>query len=385
MAGGNLWRGVAYALLAGMIWGMVFVAPVLLPEYSPASLVFGRYLAFALVALVVAWSDRARLRQLRRADWLRALQLTLVGNFIYYLFLASAIQTSGVPLASVLIGTLPVVIAVTANWHQRSLPWRQLLPSLALMACGIALVNLAEWKLLSAGAAAGYLLGGALALVAVAAWTWYPIHNAAWLQAHPQHSPSTWTTAQGVATLPLAVLGWVGMGLWQGAQRRRLGLRTGPASRLLPGADAGHRPAGLVGRHLGLEPRQHPAAHGAVGPAHRVRDRGGPVLRLFAPWRGARRLGPAGHRAAGGGGDGGCARLPPAPNQIGATGFVLHRPLRNLLPTSTGQHEPATRTEFTRSGDLPCRSCSSAPCYMAARLGRRRTMLACLLLAILST
>jgi drug/metabolite transporter (DMT)-like permease len=218
MAGGNLWRGVAFALLAGMIWGMVFVAPVLLPEYSPASLAFGRYLAFALVALVVAWSDRARLRQLQRADWVRALQLTLVGNIVYYLFLSSAIQTSGVPLASVLIGTLPVVIAVTANWHQRTLPWRQLLPSLALMACGIALVNLAEWRLLSAGAGAGYLLGGALALVAVAAWTWYPIHNAAWLQTNTQHLPSTWTTAQGVATLPLAMLGWVGMGLWQGAQ-----------------------------------------------------------------------------------------------------------------------------------------------------------------------
>lgn len=217
MAGGNLWRGVAYALLAGMIWGMVFVAPVLLPEYSPASLVFGRYLAFALVALVVAWSDRARLRQLRHADWLRALQLTLVGNFIYYLFLSSAIQTSGVPLASVLIGTLPVVIAVAANWHHRSMPWQQLLPSLLLMACGIALVNLAEWRLLSAGAGVGYLLGGALALVAVAAWTWYPIHNAAWLQTHSEHASSTWTTAQGVATLPLAVLGWVGMGLWQGA------------------------------------------------------------------------------------------------------------------------------------------------------------------------
>lgn len=214
---GNLARGVGFALMAGLIWGMVFVAPVLLPEYSPAALAFGRYLAFGVVALLLAWADRDRLRTLKRQDWLHALKLSLVGNIVYYLFLSSAIQAGGVPLASVLIGTLPVVIAVSANWHQRSLPWKRLLPSLLLMTCGIACVNATEWQLLRAGAGAAYLLGAALGLVAVAAWTWYPIHNAAWLQQHPQHSPSTWTTAQGVATLPLAAMGWVLLGLWQGA------------------------------------------------------------------------------------------------------------------------------------------------------------------------
>lgn len=214
---GNLVRGVGFALLAGAVWGMVFVAPVLLPEYSPPALAFGRYLAFGVVALLLAWADRDRLRSLQRKDWVHAFKLSLVGNIVYYLFLSNAIQAAGVPLASVLIGTLPVVIAVSANWHQRSLPWRRLLPSLLLMALGIACINAAEWRLLREGAGSGYLLGAALALVAVAAWTWYPLHNAAWLQQNPQHATSTWTTAQGVATLPLAALGWVLMGLWHGA------------------------------------------------------------------------------------------------------------------------------------------------------------------------
>lgn len=238
---GDLVQGVGYALMAGLIWGMVFVAPVLLPEYSPATLAFGRYLAFGVVALVLAWADRDRLRALKRQDWVHALKLSLVGNIVYYLFLSSAIQAGGVPLASVLIGTLPVVIAVSANWHQRSLPWKRLLPSLALMAFGIACVNAAEWRLLHAGAGSAYLLGAALALVAVAAWTWYPIHNAAWLQQHPQHAPSTWTTAQGVATLPLATLGWVLLGLWQGA--------TGTGEWIL---GLGPRPAAFAGLMLAM-------------------------------------------------------------------------------------------------------------------------------------
>jgi hypothetical protein len=56
---------------------------------------------------------------------------------------------------------------------------------------------------------------------AVLAWTWYPIRNARWLKAHPGLAASTWTTAQGLATLPLAALGWLAWGLWQGGGARR--------------------------------------------------------------------------------------------------------------------------------------------------------------------
>ncbi len=208
-------RGVGYALAAGLMWGLVFVAPALLPDYPPPALAFGRYLAFGLVALLLAWPDRVRLAGLRRQDWMEALKLSLVGNILYYLFLSTAIQAAGVPLASVLIGTLPVVIAVCANWHDRSLPWRRLWPSLLLIGVGIAWVNRSEMARLGQGDTGRYALGAALALVAVAAWTWYPIRNARWLQRHPGLSPTTWTTVQGLTTLPLAALGWLGYGAWQ--------------------------------------------------------------------------------------------------------------------------------------------------------------------------
>lgn len=214
MAAGDLIQGVAYALAAGLMWGLVFVAPALLPDYPPPALAFGRYLAFGLVALLLALPDRARLAALSRADWVEAFKLALVGNIVYYLFLSAGIQAAGVPLASVIIGALPVVITVCANWHERALPWARLAPSLGLMVAGIALVNRSEMARVAAGEAGAYALGAALTLVAVAAWTWYPIRNARWLQRHAGLSATTWTTAQGLATLPLAVLGWLAYLLW---------------------------------------------------------------------------------------------------------------------------------------------------------------------------
>jgi len=222
----SLWSGSAFALAAGLMWGLVFVGPLLLPEYPAALQSFGRYLAFGLIALPLAWLDRTALRQLTRADWLEAGKLALVGNIVYYLFLASAIQRTGGPLPTMIIGTLPVVIAITSNLRdaQRDgrLPWAQLVPSLLLIAAGIGCVNRGELETLRADPATDfgrYAFGAGLAVGAVVCWTWYPIRNADWLRAHAERSPRTWATAQGVATLPLALLGyalWWALVDWRG-------------------------------------------------------------------------------------------------------------------------------------------------------------------------
>jgi len=221
--------GTLFALGAGLTWGLVFVVPVLLPEYPAALLSFSRYLAFGLIALPLAWLDRAGLAELTRDDWTEALKLALVGNVLYYLFLAAAIQRAGAPLPTMIIGTLPVVIAIVSNLrdHARDgkLPWARLAPSLVLIALGIAAVNQAELARHAADAAGGaaaapaldlrrYALGALLAVGAVVCWTWYPIRNADWLRAHRSRNPRTWATAQGVATLPLAAVGFAAFWLW---------------------------------------------------------------------------------------------------------------------------------------------------------------------------
>lgn len=229
--------GTLFALLAGAVWGLVFVIPLLLPDYPAALLTVGRYLAFGLIALPIAWLDRHALRRLSRADWVEALKLSAVGNLLYYLLLAAAIQRAGGPLPTMIIGTLPVVIALCANArnHGRDgrLPWSRLGPSLLLIAFGIALVNRAEMQHLQAFTSGSvdwsrYGLGTLLAVGALACWTWYPLRNADWLRHHADRSPRTWATAQGVATLPLALLASLGFWLWSNLTHQTFPLPTGP-------------------------------------------------------------------------------------------------------------------------------------------------------------
>jgi drug/metabolite transporter (DMT)-like permease len=231
----HLITGTLYALAAGLMWGLVFVAPTMLSQYPAALLAAGRYLAFGLIALPLAWLDRQRLAELSRADWADALKLAAVGNLLYYLCLAAAIQASGGPLATMIIGTLPVVIAVCANLrdHERDgrLPWLRLVPSLLLIAAGLLLVNHVELQTLRADPSADiarYAWGALLAVGALACWTWYPLRNADWLRHHPGRSPSTWATAQGVATLPLAALGYAAFWAYSAAGGSGFELPLGP-------------------------------------------------------------------------------------------------------------------------------------------------------------
>lgn len=209
-----MFLGIMFALSAGLLWGLIFVGPLIVPDYPAALQSTGRYLAFGLIALPLAWLDRQRLKKLERRDWLEALKLAGIGNLLYYLCLASAIQRTGAPISTMIIGTLPVVMSVTANLcyghHEGRLSWRRLTPALLLIALGLVLVNVAElrgstvpvdlWR---------YGSGLALALLAVVCWTWYPLRNARWLREHPQLRPATWATAMGVAMLPLSLAGYL--------------------------------------------------------------------------------------------------------------------------------------------------------------------------------
>jgi len=234
-----LFTGVSFALAAGLMWGLVFVGPLLLPEYPATLQSFGRYLAFGLIALPLGWFDRDKLELLSRADWIEALKLALVGNIVYYLFLASAIQRAGGPLPTMIIGTLPVVIAITSKLRRAApgaraeapLAWRRLWPSLLLIGLGIALVNHVELDRLKAepnADMARYALGALLAVGAVACWTWYPIRNAEWLRAHPDRSPRGWATAQGLMTLPLALIGYALTWLWSALSGDAFAMPFGP-------------------------------------------------------------------------------------------------------------------------------------------------------------
>ncbi len=90
--------GVLFALLASLMWGLIFVAPLLVDGYPSALLASGRYLAFGLIVLPFAWQARKRLAALSASDWRGT------GLLARILVVTSVLSLAMGPIAHVAVG-----------------------------------------------------------------------------------------------------------------------------------------------------------------------------------------------------------------------------------------------------------------------------------------
>lgn len=189
--------GIGAGILAGALWGLVFLAPELTRGFTPAQLAAGRYIAYGVVAAVlVGRSWRRLIAGLSWREWRGLAWLGLTGNIVYYVLLAQAVQRGGVAMASIVIGLLPIVVTLVGSRDTGALPLRRLIPSLALSTAGIMCIS---WQTLSvhrSGAVGGLLC----ATGALVSWTIYAVGNSRWLARLRTVSPHEWNLLTGLVT-----------------------------------------------------------------------------------------------------------------------------------------------------------------------------------------
>lgn len=203
--------GIGCGVAAGALWGLVFLMPELARGFTPLQLAVGRFLAYGLFAaalLVPRWSVLSA--RLGRRDWWTLCRLSLLGNTLYYVLLASAVQRGGIAMTSLVIGFLPVAVTVIGSREQHAVALRRLAPSLL---CGLVGIACIAWQSLGGDAPGGGLAGLLCAVGALASWTCYAVGNSRQLARLPQVSVQDWNLATGVVTgaqalllLPLALL-----------------------------------------------------------------------------------------------------------------------------------------------------------------------------------
>ena len=170
----SLVLGVGNGMAAGALWGMVFLVPALLAGFGALQLAAGRYLVYGLVAVLLLWPRWAGLRaRVGPAQWRDLFGLSLLGNLVYFIFLALAVQWAG----------------------------------------GAAATPLPLWQRV-----AGLLA----AVAALLSWTLYSVRNVQAMRRNHTLSGHDWSLLTGVATGALA-LGLVPLALWLGPHGQPLG------------------------------------------------------------------------------------------------------------------------------------------------------------------
>jgi len=203
----NLLLGLLCGLVAGAFWGGVFLAPKLLSDFTPLQMTAGRYIAYGLasaVLLIPTW--RTVMKKMDGRDWRDLFLLSLLGNLIYYVGLSVAVQSSGVALASLIIGLLPVTVTLVGAKLGEGVPLRHLAAPLSLIVAGGVCINVSVFTQ-SHGVGIGQQIAGLLgALLALAVWTVYAVWNARRLAATPKFTSHEWSLLTGIATGLLSLL-----------------------------------------------------------------------------------------------------------------------------------------------------------------------------------
>ncbi|QBE66928.1 DMT family transporter [Pseudoduganella lutea] len=204
-----MWTGVLCALLAGAMWGMVFIVPALLAAFSPLELALGRYTAYGAMAFVLLLPKLSRLaHRLDRADCAALLRHALAGNIVYYMLLAAGVKLAGVAPTSLIIGVLPITVTLMGRHDHGAVPLARLALPLLVVAAGIACINVDVFTHAHASGQPAWRTAAGLACAAGAllCWTWYAVDNARYLKANAHFSSAEWSALYGLATGIIALL-----------------------------------------------------------------------------------------------------------------------------------------------------------------------------------
>lgn len=210
--------GIACGAGAGALWGLVFLAPALVSDFSPLQLTVARYFFYGLIAVALIAPRWQRLRaRIGRREWLALAWLSFAGNILYYLLLSTAVQLGGIAMTSLVIGFLPVAVTIIGSRDKGAVPLHRLLPSLLLCGAGALCIGWQALVIPASGSPTTQFAGLLCAIGALASWTAYAVSNSRWLVRLDHVSVHDWNLLTGVATgalslalVPFALL--MGMG-----------------------------------------------------------------------------------------------------------------------------------------------------------------------------
>ena len=212
--------GVLCGLLAGALWGLVFLTPRLLPAFTPWELSVGRYVCYGLVALVFLGPGlRRTLALIDRRDLAAMVRQALAGNIVYYVLLAYGVQWAGIAPTSLIIGLLPLVVTLMGRRDHGAVPLRELRWPLIVVGLGMVCINVDVFTHTDASAASqavGPRIAGVVcAAAALMCWSWYTVDNTRYLKQHAKFTSGQWSALYGLSSGVISlVIGLVGLALF---------------------------------------------------------------------------------------------------------------------------------------------------------------------------
>ncbi|HBS27570.1 MAG TPA: EamA/RhaT family transporter [Gammaproteobacteria bacterium] len=193
--------GVIAGLTTGALWGLTFVAPRAVTPFTEYDLAVGRYLVFGLASLLLMFHKAFRPYGVALPDAAIAMLLGSVGYIFYFIATAFAVNLAGAAIPPLVIGLMPVALAIVGNISVPTVRFDRLAVPLVLIVAGLLLVNFGT--LSRTGLPADrypLLLGIVWSFVALFIWIIYGYVNSIVMRRPNPPSALAWAGLQGIGS-----------------------------------------------------------------------------------------------------------------------------------------------------------------------------------------
>ena len=200
--------GLLAGLATGALWGLTFVAPRAVQPFTELDLAMSRYAVFGLVSIALMVDPRFRPTKVSPHQLVVAIFLGALGYVGYYVLAAYAVRLAGLAIPPLIIGALPIALAIYGNWQNAHVKWSALALPLGMILTGLAIVNVSTLSsAVSAQQQSDILLGTFCAIGAFTIWMIYGVLNSKMMLSPDAPDTFVWTGLQGLgamlSTLPL--------------------------------------------------------------------------------------------------------------------------------------------------------------------------------------
>lgn len=197
--------GILAGLTTCALWGLTFVAPRAVDPFSTWDLTVARYGIFG--AASVLFMLHPRFRPTGIAVHRLVIGLLLGACYVAFFIGASyGVTLAGAAIPPLVIGTMPVLLAIIGNWRDRSVPWRSLLFPMLLIVVGMLVVNVAVLQASNVHDRTAVILGTFASAGALLVWITYGYVNAAVMRALDAPDSLRWTGVQGMGAALASML-----------------------------------------------------------------------------------------------------------------------------------------------------------------------------------
>lgn len=193
-------KGIVFAIVACLIWGLIFVIPELIKDFSILEIVLGRYFFYGMISVFFLLKNISFGKfRYSLSIWKMAIFYSLLSTVGYYSCVVMALKYTPPSICALILGISPITISFYGNWRQKECSYKSLfIPSL-LVLIGLCIMNLPH--LSESTSLSKDLFGLSCSLIALTIWSWFAVANARFLKLYSHVTMSDWTTLMGVAAL----------------------------------------------------------------------------------------------------------------------------------------------------------------------------------------